>query len=74
MEFWGGARYIADRLTDEEFNRIEEVLMEEYPEGLDETELNDIFWFDEDLVAQCLGYDSFEELEKVWEKEGRISK
>lgn len=73
-EFWGGARYITDRLTNEEFDIIEQGLEELYPDGVDETELNDLFWFDEDLIAYFLGYDSFEELEKVWEKEGRISK
>ena len=74
QEFWGGARYITDRLTDEEFNIIEQGLEEFYPDGIDETELNDIFWFDEDLIASFLGYESFEELEEVWKAEGRISK
>ena len=33
-----------------------------YPDGIDETQLNDIFWFDDDFMAECLGYNDFETL------------
>ena len=33
-----------------------------YPEGMDETEINDLFWFEDDLIAQWLGYEDFEAL------------
>lgn len=67
FEFWGGARWLADRLTSKEFDIIEQSLDEIQPYGYDETELNDIFWFDTDLIASFLGYENGEELEEVLE-------
>lgn len=62
FEFWSGARQTAELLTVEELDSIESTLEEIYPEGIDETHLNDIFWFDDDFIAECLGYDDFETL------------
>jgi hypothetical protein len=62
FEFWAGAKDRVKYLTDEELDRIEEVLEDLCPKGLSEVELNDLFWFDEDLVAEWLGYESFEEI------------
>jgi len=49
-------------LTDSELEQIEQILAHIYPEGLSEGELNDIFWFERDLIAEWLGYESFEEI------------
>ena len=62
FEFWGGARYVADYLTEEEFEAIEESLEECNPNGLTETEINDLFWFDVDYIASVLGYENEDEL------------
>lgn len=62
FEFWSGARYVADYLTEEEFEAIEESLEEYNPNGLTETEINDLFWFDVDYVASALGYENEDEL------------
>lgn len=62
FEFWSGARYVADYLTDEEFEAIEESLEEYNPNGLTETEINDLFWFDVDYIASALGYENEDEL------------
>lgn len=51
FEFWSGALQVANRLTEREFDIIERELKELYPEGLSETEVNDIFWFDIDTLA-----------------------
>ena len=32
------------------------------PGGLSEAEINDLFWFEEDVIAEWLGYESFEEI------------
>ena len=40
----------------------EEMLKECYPDGIGETELNDIFWFEEDMIAEWLGYNNFDEI------------
>lgn len=62
FEFWSGAKDTAKYLTDDEFNTIENMLEESNPEGMTETEINDFFWFEEDTIAEWLGYSSFEEL------------
>ena len=62
FEFWAGAKDTVKHLTDEELDQIEQILEEIYPEGLDETELNDIFWFERDLIAEWLGYENFDEI------------
>lgn len=53
--FWSGARDVADQLTDEQFDQVEAVLEDMYPEGMTETQLNDIFWFEPDSVYEWAG-------------------
>lgn len=66
FEFWGGAMCRAEKLTYSELEQITAILEELYPDGIDETTTNDIFWFEEDTIAEWLGYDSFEE---IWNRE-----
>ena len=56
FEAWSGAietkKLILDAGLEEEF----EMLIDEcYPEGLTDTELNDILWFDSDWILDMLG-------------------
>ena len=69
FEFWGGAKDTAEALTNEQFDQIEAILEEEYPDGLDAGELNDIFHFEEDWIADMLGFSSWENLEAGIDKE-----
>ena len=62
FDFRAGARDTIKYLTDEELDQIEQILEEIYPEGLNEVELNDIFWFERDLIAVWLGYKNFDEI------------
>lgn len=62
FEFWSGAKYHAKHLTVDDFNAIEGVLEDCYPEGLDETTVNDIVWFEEDWLAELLGYEDWDDL------------
>lgn len=62
FEFWSGAKDRVKYLTDDELDQIEAILEDAYPDGMDETEINDLFWFEEDTIAEWLGYDDFEEL------------
>ena len=62
FEFWSGARDRAKYLTDDQFDTIEAILEDAYPDGMTDTEINDFFWFEEDTIADWLGYNSFEEL------------
>lgn len=60
--FWSGACYLAEKLTSEEFDTIEELLEELYPDGMEKTQVNDFFWFDGDTIAQALGYEDEDDL------------
>jgi hypothetical protein len=51
-----------DVLTSEDCEELERQFEMEYPEGIDLTELNDIFRFESDYIAQMLGFDDFEDL------------
>lgn len=62
FEFWSGGKDTAEYLTEQEFDQIETILEELYPDGMSDTELNDLFWFEDDTIAEWLGYSSFEEI------------
>lgn len=53
--FWSGARDTAEQLTDEQFDQVEGVLEDLYPDGMTDTELNDIFWFESNKVYEWAG-------------------
>lgn len=61
FEFWSGGRDRAKYLTEEEFDTVESILEECYQDGLSETAINDLFWFDFDAVAEWLGYEDEED-------------
>lgn len=63
FDFWGGAVDRVKYLKIDEVEQIFSMLEEIYPDGMSETEVNDFFWFEEDTIADWLGYDSFEEIE-----------
>ena len=56
FEFWGGAKDRAKILTYEEMEQIEEIIEELYPDGIDEVNINDLFWFGFESVVEILGY------------------
>lgn len=62
FDFWSGAKDTVEYLTDEELDTIEEMLEDLYPDGMDETDINDFFRFEDDTIAEWLGYEDFEEL------------
>lgn len=62
FDFWSGAKDTVKYLTFEELDTIESILEDTYPEGMDETSINDFFWFEDDTIAEWLGFDSFEAL------------
>lgn len=62
FEFWSGAKETAKYLTAKQMDTVETILEDLYPDGMSETEINDIFWFEEDTIADWLGYDSFDEI------------
>jgi len=62
FEFWAGAKDRVKYLTKEELDQIEQILEEICPEGMSEFEVNDLFWFEEELIAEWLGYEDFDEI------------
>lgn len=62
FEFWSGGYDTAKYLTADELDEIEAMLEEMYPEGMSETAINDLFWFEADTIAEWLGYTDFEEI------------
>lgn len=54
FEFLGGAIDFVTKLTFEQLDQVEAILEEEYPDGMDETTVNDIFWFEQDTIREWL--------------------
>lgn len=60
--FWDGAASRYMDMTDEQINNVEMVLEELYPDGMTDVEINDTFWFEVDFLANCNGFDSWDEM------------
>ena len=61
---WQGAKHTQERLINEGMAEdFEEIIEGLYPQGIDETELNDILWFEEDWIFEMLGISDEEEEE-----------
>ncbi len=59
---WSGAKDTLADLDDDQLNTIIQILADEYPDGIDETELNDFLWFERDTIADWLGFDNYDAL------------
>jgi len=55
FEFWSGAK--EHEFTYSELKDLEFILEDLYPEGATETQINDLFWFEEEFLCECLGID-----------------
>ena len=62
FEFWSGAKQ--NKFTYNELNQIESVFEDLYPEGMTETEINDLFWFEDEFLCECIGLDYDEYLKR----------
>jgi len=65
FEFWSGAKDNVKELTFEELEKIEEELNEIYPEGMEETQINDLFWFDFGYICELIGIEYDEDNAKI---------
>lgn len=61
FKFWAGAKENASKLTDEQLDAVESILEDLYPEGMEETAINDIFWFEFDQIQEWLGMETEED-------------
>lgn len=57
FEFWGGGAINARMLSYGELEDVEMMLEDIYPEGMEETLINDLFWFEFEFVVSLLGYE-----------------
>lgn len=69
FEFWSGAKERTDNLTIDQLDRLDYLLPDamgwnETDNTPSDSEINDLFWFEEDFIAQLLGFDSWEALER----------
>ena len=65
FQAWSGAKDTLERIQREgKCAELENVLEELYPDGMTETELNDLLWFDSESVYEWLGIRSEEQIKK----------
>lgn len=63
FQFWSSARKRADSLTSEDWDKIEPMLEDMFPDGVEDGKFNDFFWFEFDTIAQWLGYKDEEDMD-----------
>ena len=63
FEFWSGAKENANELTGAQLDEVENILEDMYPDGMSETEINDLFWFEFDTIKEWLNITDEEEAE-----------
>lgn len=64
FEAWSGAVDTLDRILEEgKGEELEELLDEIFPDGAEETEVNDLLWFDDEYVFEMLGIKTDEDEE-----------
>ena len=69
FEAWSGAKETLERIQREgKCAELENVLEELYPDGMTETELNDLLWFESESVYEWLGIRSEGQIEKEIEE------
>ena len=61
FEFWAGAKVTVATLTAEQLATVWGILEDDGTEYT-ETEINDFFWFEDDLIAEWLGFADWAEL------------
>lgn len=69
FDFWGGATYLASRLTDSELDRVDTELNEIYPDGMEAVQINDLFWFEPEFICELIGLTWEGDEDSVFERE-----
>lgn len=64
FEPWDGAVDCYYFLTDEQLEQLENALEETHPFGMSAADLNNLFWYEQDRVAEYLGFEDWEALER----------
>lgn len=73
FEPWSGAEDNFNRLSWNELQTLESMLEDLYPDGIDETSLNDLFRYDFDTICEWLDIRTEDEIEdEISEKQDEI--
>lgn len=65
FEPWSGATDTYDTICNaDKLDELEALLEELYPDGIEETQLNDLLWFDDEWVLESLGISEEEDDEE----------
>ena len=57
---WAGGKATLNKLIElDKCDELEFILDDLYPDGLTETELNDILWFDDEWIFETLGIEEY---------------
>ena len=69
FQAWSGAKDTLERIQREgKCAELENILDDIYPDGMTETELNDLLWFESESVYEWLGIRSESQIEKEIEE------
>jgi len=55
FNFWSGGADTAKRFSLHELTIIEDILDDLYPDGINDVQLNDLFWFDDEILCDWVG-------------------
>lgn len=74
FEAWSGAKSTLDRIIANNCCRELEAILEDlYPEGMTDTQLNDLLWFEEEAVYEWVGIRSEEQIRaEISDKEDEL--
>ena len=74
FEPWSGAVDTWERIKNEgKLTDLEFIIQDLYPDGIEETKLNDILWFDDEWVFESLGIRSYDKIkEELNEKKAEL--
>ena len=64
-----GAKVVADKVEDDEWDTLESNINELYPDGIDDETLDDIFDYDADTIAEWLGFSSWDAMFHRYDEE-----
>lgn len=71
---WSGGKSTLDRIINEgKCGELESMLEDLYPDGMTDTQLNDLLWFDSDTVFGWLGIRTYDQIkEELEEKKAEL--
>ena len=60
---WGEGKKTLSALTSEQQEKVQDYIEEQYPEGIEDGDLNDFLWLDRNFIAHdILGFDDWKDL------------